>query len=105
MQATPDRLRALLRDLADDDRRLLECRIVDGWRLDSIPVGLQRRVTGRQDGQEHLHLILGPHPVDQRSELHTHLPADALPILACGAELGWLRTLPAVRLRNADGGD
>src|ERR1039458_2425287 len=28
-----DRLRALLRDLADDDRRLLECRIVDGWHL------------------------------------------------------------------------
>jgi DNA-directed RNA polymerase specialized sigma24 family protein len=31
MQATPDRLRALLWDLADDDRILLECRIVDAW--------------------------------------------------------------------------
>src|ERR1035441_4537000 len=28
-----DRLRALLRDLAPDDCRLLECRIVDGWHL------------------------------------------------------------------------
>jgi DNA-directed RNA polymerase specialized sigma24 family protein len=32
MQATgSDRFRALLRGLAADDRRLLECRIVDGW--------------------------------------------------------------------------
>ena len=31
MHDTSDRLRAILRDLADDDRILLECRIVDGW--------------------------------------------------------------------------
>jgi DNA-directed RNA polymerase specialized sigma24 family protein len=40
MHATPDRLRALLLDLADDDRRLLECRIVDGWRYDDIAAHL-----------------------------------------------------------------
>jgi DNA-directed RNA polymerase specialized sigma24 family protein len=40
MQATPDRLRALLRDLADDDRILLECRIVDGWRYRDIAAHL-----------------------------------------------------------------
>ena len=31
-----DQLRALLRDLQVDDRRLLECRIVDGWRYADI---------------------------------------------------------------------
>ena len=40
MQATPDRLRDLLRNLADDDRRLLEHRIVDGWRYGDIAVHL-----------------------------------------------------------------
>jgi DNA-directed RNA polymerase specialized sigma24 family protein len=35
-----DRLRALLRDLARDDRILLECRIVDGWRYADIAVHL-----------------------------------------------------------------
>ena len=35
-----DRLRALLLDLAADDRRLLECRIVDGWRYGDIAVHL-----------------------------------------------------------------
>ena len=40
MHATPDRLRALLRDLADDDRILLECRIVDGWHYGDIAVHL-----------------------------------------------------------------
>jgi DNA-directed RNA polymerase specialized sigma24 family protein len=35
-----DRLRALLRGLADDDRRLLECRIVDGWNYGEIAVHL-----------------------------------------------------------------
>ena len=35
-----DRLRALLRDVAADDRRLLECRIVDGWRYADIAVHL-----------------------------------------------------------------
>jgi DNA-directed RNA polymerase specialized sigma24 family protein len=40
MQATPDRLRALLRDLADDDRILLEHRIVDGWRYADIAAHL-----------------------------------------------------------------
>jgi DNA-directed RNA polymerase specialized sigma24 family protein len=36
-----ERLRAILRNLADDDRRLLECRIVDGWRYADIAVHLQ----------------------------------------------------------------
>ena len=40
MHDTSDRLRALLRDLAPDDRRLLECRIVDGWRYRDITVHL-----------------------------------------------------------------
>ena len=40
MQATPDRFRALLRDLAPDDRALLECRIVDGWRYADIAAHL-----------------------------------------------------------------
>jgi DNA-directed RNA polymerase specialized sigma24 family protein len=40
MQATSDRLRALLRNLADDDRILLEHRIVDGWRYADIAVRL-----------------------------------------------------------------
>ena len=40
MQATPDRLRDLLRNLADDDCRLLEHRIVDGWRYGDIAVHL-----------------------------------------------------------------
>jgi DNA-directed RNA polymerase specialized sigma24 family protein len=31
-----DRLRALLRDLADDDRKLLDCRFVDGWHYGDI---------------------------------------------------------------------
>jgi DNA-directed RNA polymerase specialized sigma24 family protein len=35
-----DRLRALLRDLRADDRRLLECRIVDGWRYGDIAAHL-----------------------------------------------------------------
>jgi len=35
-----DRLRALLRDLRADDRRLLECRIVDGWHYGDIAVHL-----------------------------------------------------------------
>src|ERR1017187_7771258 len=35
-----DRLRALLWDMAADDRRLLECRIVDGWRYADIAVHL-----------------------------------------------------------------
>ena len=35
-----DQLRALLRNLAVDDRRLLECRIVDGWRYGEIAVHL-----------------------------------------------------------------
>jgi DNA-directed RNA polymerase specialized sigma24 family protein len=40
MHDTSDRLRALLRDLADDDRILLECRIVDGWRYGDIAAHL-----------------------------------------------------------------
>jgi DNA-directed RNA polymerase specialized sigma24 family protein len=40
MHATPDRLRAILRGLADDDRILLECRIVDGWRYADIAAHL-----------------------------------------------------------------
>ena len=41
MRATGhDCLRDLLRDLADDDRRLLECRIVDGWHYRGIAVRL-----------------------------------------------------------------
>jgi DNA-directed RNA polymerase specialized sigma24 family protein len=40
MHATPDQLRALLQDLADDDRILLECRIVDGWRYADIAAHL-----------------------------------------------------------------
>jgi DNA-directed RNA polymerase specialized sigma24 family protein len=35
-----DRLRSLLRDLAVDDRRLLEWRIVDGWHYAGIAVHL-----------------------------------------------------------------
>ena len=35
-----DRLRALLLDLAPDDSRLLECRIVDGWHYTDIAVHL-----------------------------------------------------------------
>ena len=35
-----DGLRALLRDLADDDRILLECRIVDGWHYGDITAHL-----------------------------------------------------------------
>ena len=41
MQATgSDQLRVLLWDLAADDRRLLECRIVDGWCYRDIAVHL-----------------------------------------------------------------
>jgi DNA-directed RNA polymerase specialized sigma24 family protein len=40
MHDTSDRLHALLQDLADDDRILLECRIVDGWRYADIAVHL-----------------------------------------------------------------
>jgi DNA-directed RNA polymerase specialized sigma24 family protein len=40
MHDTSDRLRAILRDLADDDRILLECRIVDGWRYADIAAHL-----------------------------------------------------------------
>ena len=35
-----DRLRVLLQDVATDDRILLECRIVDGWRYADIAVHL-----------------------------------------------------------------
>ena len=35
-----DQLRAILRDLQADDRRLLECRIVDGWQYGDIAVHL-----------------------------------------------------------------
>jgi DNA-directed RNA polymerase specialized sigma24 family protein len=35
-----DRLRALIWDLRADDRILLECRIVDGWRYADIAVHL-----------------------------------------------------------------
>ena len=35
-----DRLRALLRDLRADDRTLLDCRFVDGWRYSDIAVHL-----------------------------------------------------------------
>jgi hypothetical protein len=35
-----DRFRALLQDLADDDRILLECRIVDGWHYGDITAHL-----------------------------------------------------------------
>jgi hypothetical protein len=40
MHATPDRLRLLLRDLPPDDRAMLECRIVDGWRYGEIAAHL-----------------------------------------------------------------
>lgn len=41
MRATGiDRFHDLLQDLADDDRRLLECRIVDGWPYTDIAVHL-----------------------------------------------------------------
>ena len=40
MHDTSDRLHALLQDLADDDRILLECRIVDGWPYGDIAVHL-----------------------------------------------------------------
>ena len=41
MRATgSDRLRAILQELADDDRRLLECRIVEGWQYADIAVHL-----------------------------------------------------------------
>ena len=40
MHATSDRLRDLLRNLAVDDRILLECRIVDGWRYRDIAAHL-----------------------------------------------------------------
>jgi DNA-directed RNA polymerase specialized sigma24 family protein len=41
MRATgSDRLRALLLDLPVDDRALLDCRIVDGWRYADIAVHL-----------------------------------------------------------------
>src|ERR1035437_7323351 len=40
MHATPDRLRDLLRDLTADDRILLECRIVDGWRYADVAAHL-----------------------------------------------------------------
>ena len=36
-----DRLRALIWDLRADDRILLECRIVDGWRYGDIAVHLE----------------------------------------------------------------
>ena len=41
-----DRLRALLLDLRADDRRLLECRIVDGWRYadNAVHLGVPRDV-------------------------------------------------------------
>jgi DNA-directed RNA polymerase specialized sigma24 family protein len=35
-----DRLRVLLQDVATDDRILLECRIVDGWRYGDIAAHL-----------------------------------------------------------------
>jgi DNA-directed RNA polymerase specialized sigma24 family protein len=35
-----DRLRSLLRNLAVDDRILLECRIADGWHYGEIAVHL-----------------------------------------------------------------
>ena len=40
MYSTPDRLRALLRDLSPDDRAVLECRIVDGWQYGDIAAHL-----------------------------------------------------------------
>ena len=40
MYSTPDALRALLRDLAPDDRAVLECRIVDGWAYADIAAHL-----------------------------------------------------------------
>jgi DNA-directed RNA polymerase specialized sigma24 family protein len=40
MHVTPDRLRAILRNLDDDDRILLECRIVDAWGYADIAVHL-----------------------------------------------------------------
>jgi DNA-directed RNA polymerase specialized sigma24 family protein len=40
MHVTPDRLRALLHDLRADDRALLDCRIVDGWRYADIAAHL-----------------------------------------------------------------
>jgi DNA-directed RNA polymerase specialized sigma24 family protein len=40
MHDTSDRLHALLQDLAPDDPRLLEHRIVDGWRYADIAAHL-----------------------------------------------------------------
>jgi DNA-directed RNA polymerase specialized sigma24 family protein len=40
MHDTSDRLRVLLQDLTVDDRILLECRIVDGWRYADIALRL-----------------------------------------------------------------
>ena len=40
MHDTSDRLHALLRDLAPDDRILLEHRIVDGWQYADIAAHL-----------------------------------------------------------------
>ena len=40
-----DRLRVLLRELVTDHRRLLECRIVDGWRYGDIAAHLARSNT------------------------------------------------------------
>jgi DNA-directed RNA polymerase specialized sigma24 family protein len=36
-----DRRRVLLRDLADDDRKLLDCRIVEDWQYADIAVHLR----------------------------------------------------------------
>ena len=46
----PDRFRALLQDLAADDRILLECRIVDGWQYNDIAasLGISRDVLKRR---------------------------------------------------------
>src|ERR1035437_1349114 len=51
MHATPDRLRALLRDMAPDDRALLDCRIVDGWHYRDIAahLGVSRGVLVDRD--------------------------------------------------------
>jgi hypothetical protein len=73
--------------------------------LISISGGLERRITGRQDGPENINMVLGPDLVNKRDEPDPYLPADIFPIQSCRIELLRLGTLPAVRLRNTYGSD
>jgi hypothetical protein len=72
------------------------CREVN--RLKPIPVRLKRRIPIGKHTTEDLHMIVGPHLVNEPCKFDFHLPSDVLPVLPCISEFLRLGALPAIRL-------